>query len=310
MRILILGGFGFIGTNILKHIDNQINSGHSVIVFDRFPVHPHGVTFKCVEKVYSGDFSDSSLINSILGSHKIDLIIHSLSTTVPVNSGNERFDIESNLIPTVELLNMMVKANIKDIVYISSGGAIYGESDNVTSHREKDEPFPKSSYGIVKLAAEKYLFQYASLYGVRPLILRASNLYGPYHYSNRQGIINTAIRSTYSGTCFTVWGNGSATKDYLFSKDFCDILFILINKKVDGKILNIGSGELLSINQILSEIKDRYPQFVWEHTTPNIFDIHNFSLDITELKKIIGEYKFTSFKEGLKNTGLWIENSR
>ena len=128
MKILLLGGFGFIGTNILKHIDNYYPGQYSVVIFDRLPDHPFGMTFNCVDSVYTGDFADIIFVKSILKAHRFDLIIHSLSTTVPASSNNERFDIESNLIPTVELLNMMVEYNQKKIIFISSGGAIYGDS--------------------------------------------------------------------------------------------------------------------------------------------------------------------------------------
>ncbi len=243
MKILLLGGFGFIGTNILKHIDNYYPGKYSVVIFDRLLVHPFGMTFNCVDSVYTGDFADIVFVKSILKAHRFDLIIHSLSTTVPASSNNERFDIESNLIPTVELLNMMVEYNQKKIIYISSGGAIYGDSTATCKHKESDEAFPRSSYGVVKLAAEKYLFQYSSLYQIQPLVLRLSNLYGPYHNSTRQGIINIALRAAADGSEFNVWGTGKACKDYLYINDFCNILFQLIDKKTVNKILNIGSEQ-------------------------------------------------------------------
>ena len=179
-KILILGGFGFIGTNLIKYIDIHYIDEYSVIVFDKLLTHPYGITFDSVEKVYAGDFLDTTNIEYIFKNHKIDLVIHSLSTTVPVTSKNSRFDIESNLIPTIEVLDLMLLYGVKDIIYISSGGAIYGNGNK--HHKETNVNFPLSSYGIVKLAIEKYLHQYSELYGLRALILRLSNPYGKYHY--------------------------------------------------------------------------------------------------------------------------------
>ena len=310
MKVLLLGGFGFIGTNILKHIDKYYPGKYSVVVFDKFPVHPYGESFNCIDSVYTGDFVDSFSVRSIMKTHKFDLIIHSLSSTVPVTSNNARFDIESNLIPTVELLNMMVEYNQKKIIYISSGGAIYGESDSNRKHKESDEAYPRSSYGVVKLAAEKYLFQYALLYQIQPLVLRLSNPYGPFHYSNRQGITNVAISSAYNNKEFEVWGPGDALKDYIYVEDFCGILFKLLEKQITNKVINIGSGQVLSLNEILAEIKILYPQFCWKYTTANIFDIPHFELDTFELRSIIGDYTFTGFRAGLKLIKLWLENNR
>lgn len=308
MKILLLGGFGFIGTNIIKYIDNHHKGDFSVVVFDKLPVHPFGIKGKCVDASFSGDFSDAEVVKSVFKKRRFDIIIHAISTTVPATSKNARYDIESNLVPTVDLLNLLVEYDHKRIIYISSGGAIYGESNAGSKHKETDDTFPKSSYGVVKLAAEKYLFQYSSLYSVEPLILRLSNPYGSYHYSSKQGITNVALRAAKGGKRFKVWGTGDALKDYIYIEDFCDILFQLIKKDVSGKILNIGSEQILSLREILIEIKRLYPDFTWDFTDPNIYDLQHFELDITELRKLIGDYRFTDFRDGLARTNNWLRD--
>lgn len=305
MNVLLLGGFGFIGTNILKYVDRYFPGKYSFYVFDRYFEHPDGITFECIENVYSGDFKDAMIIRSVLQSHSFDFVIHSLSSTVPTTSINVRFDIESNLIPTIELLDIILENNVKNIIFISSGGAIYGKSEN--KHKESDNNFPLSSYGIVKLAIEKYLFQYASLYQLNPLILRLSNPYGPYHYSNKQGISNVALRAAHNQIEFNVWGNGEAKKDYIYIDDFCNILFRLIDKRVTNKILNVASEQVLSLNEILAEIKTIYPSFLWKYSEASILDIDHFELDISELRTIVDTFNFTSFSKGIKLTKHWLE---
>ena len=309
-NILLLGGFGFIGTNLLKYIDSYCSEVYSVVVFDKLPMHPHGVTFDCVEKVYAGDFSDTMYLKSIFQNHKFDLVIHSLSTTVPSTSNNIRFDIESNLIPTIELLNLLVEFSVLDIIFISSGGAIYGDSAYKIKHKETDNTYPMSSYGVVKLAIEKYLFQYTSLYHLRPLILRLSNPYGRYHYSTKQGICNVALRSALQGDTFNVWGTGEAKKDYIFIDDFCDILFRLYANSIHNRVLNVGSGCVLSINQILDEIKSLVPTFCWSYKEASKFDISHFELDTLELNKIIGNYNFSTFGTGLDIVNKWLTHNK
>ena len=272
-KILLLGGFGFIGTNILKYIDNHLKEKFSVIVFDRPLIHPYNLRFNCIEMVYAGEFSDQNALRNIFACHKFDYVIHSLNTTVPSTSDNARFDIESNLLPTIELLNLLVEFNTLNIIFLSSGGAIYGDMLNDTPHRETDFEYPKSSYGIVKLAIEKYLFQYESLYGINPLVLRVSNPYGPYHYSMKQGIVNICLRCAKEDLNFNVWGDGEAKKDYIYIEDFCFILFELIRHEIRRGIYNVASNEILSTNQILDKIKSYFPGFSCQiqKTTEMIF---------------------------------------
>lgn len=284
--ILLLGGYGFIGTNLMKWVDKHLLL-YQFVVFDKYEHHPAGLLFDCIKSAYAGDFSDASCMEQIFADNQIDMVIHSLSSTVPLNAGNARYDIESNLLPTLSLMDTMVRHNVKDIVFFSSGGAVYGESEMGKPHKETDELYPKSSYGVVKLAIEKYMFLYKALYGIRPLVLRLSNPYGKYHYSQRQGIINVALRAAQQGKIFTVWGDGTATKDYIFVEDVCDIVFQLIVQQVTNEVINVGSGELLSVNQILEIVKLYYPSFDWQYQTANANDVKRVELDLGKIRHIL-----------------------
>lgn len=121
-------------------------------------------------------------------------------------------------------------------------------------------------------------------YGFNYLILRLSNPYGPYHYSQKQGVINIALERAMKNDSFSVWGNGEGTKDYIYIEDFCNILFELLDSKVYNKVLNVGSGETVSLNTILRIIKSYYPNFEWINTSSYPNDIANFSLNINRLK--------------------------
>ena len=119
-NVLILGGYGFLGTNIIKFVDAHMRDAYQFIVFDKFDHHMGDVKCESIVKTYAGDFSDAELIERIFLENHIDLIIHALSTTVPVNSANARYDVETNLLPTLDVLALMVKYNVKDIVYIKN----------------------------------------------------------------------------------------------------------------------------------------------------------------------------------------------
>ncbi len=304
--VLLLGGYGFIGTNILSFIEKNLKNQYNVIVFDKLASHFASLSFGCVSRSYSGDFSDSVLLNTIFEENSIDCVIHSLSTTVPATSLNARYDVDSNLVPTLELLNTMIKHNVYDIAYISSGGAIYGNNDIL--HKETEDVFPISSYGVVKLTIEKYLMQYAQLHNLRPLILRLSNPYGPYHYSMKQGVINVALAYAIKNVEFAVWGDGNSEKDYIFIEDFVDILFTLKDKNIHTEVINIASGESLSVNKILESIKTHINSFNWIYKDASKYDVQKFKLDTSKLKSFINNYKFTSFDEGLHKTINWAKS--
>ena len=303
---LVLGGYGFLGTNIIKYIDKHMKDDVQVIVFDKFESHPAGVGFESICRSYAGDFSDEALITRIFDENAIDMVLHCISTTVPATSFNAKFDIESNLIPTVSLLDAMISHKVFDIVYLSSGGAIYG-STSVRPHKETDDVFPKSSYGVVKLAIEKYMMQYAELYGLRPLVLRLSNPYGPWHYSMKQGICNIAVADALAGRKFTVWGDGNGSKDYIFVEDFVKILFILLRNKVNNEVINVASGEHWSVNGILNVVKSIRPGFSWEYVDASMLDVARFELNTERLKSLVGNYCFTSLEDGVKLTFEWAE---
>ena len=232
-KILILGGFGFIGTNLIKYAEEK-RLPYRFIVFDRNKEHKLGLEFTNVEKAYSGDFSDSKQIEAIFAENNIDLVVHSISSTVPLQSNVAKNDIEKNLLPTIALLDEMVKSKVRDIIFLSSGGAVYGDLIADRPHREDDDVFPKSSYGVVKLAIEKYMFQYKSLYGIRPMVLRLSNPYGKYHTFKRQGVINVAMNDAKEGLEFEVWGDGNTVKDYIYVNDVCKIIYELYEKEAFG----------------------------------------------------------------------------
>lgn len=280
-RILLLGAYGFIGTNLMRFIDCK-GLNYKVVTFDKFEKHTEGLSFDCVEASYAGDFADELLMDDIFSNHKIDLVIHCISTTIPVGGQSARYDVESNLLPTIKLLDIMVKHQSQKIVFVSSGGAVYGEGSG--KHSEAEALYPKSSYGVVKVAIEKCLFQYAFGKEIRPLVLRLSNPYGRYHYSKRQGIVNVALEKAKHGETFVVYGDGTATKDYVFVEDFCNGLFELVEKEVWLQVINFGSGYLYSVNEILGEIKKYYPSFTWRYEPANKNDVSFLELDITKLR--------------------------
>jgi len=305
--ILILGGFGFLGSNLLNYIDRFLRNKYNVIVFDKLQDHPFGVKFECISKVYWGDFGNRQEVELLFMENKIDQVFHLVNSTVPATSVDIRFDIESNLLPTISFLELMDYYNVNNIVFISSGGAIYGNTCG-RRHLENEDTFPISSYGIVKLAIEKYICMFNKRNNLTYLILRLSNPYGPFHYSTKQGLVNIALRKSKQKELLTIWGNGLNKKDYIFVEDFTELCMQLVTNEIKNEIINIGSGHSHSINEILEKVKSCDPSFQWEYIEKREFDNMTFELCLDKLNGYIKDFHFTSLETGIKKTLEWNNN--
>jgi len=301
MNILIIGGNGFIGSHLIDHL---LFLKHRVRVFDvsheRFREPLQNVDYRL-----SRLDNIPELYEAMLG---IDIIFHLASASVPSTSNLDQIgDVNSNLISTLNILNLMKRLSVKKIIYLSSGGAVYGNVDQ--NPINEDSPIkPISSYGIVKSTIEHYILLYNRLYNIDYLIVRPSNPYGPRQgHFIAQGVISTFLRKSANLESFSVFGDGSATKDYIYITDFVSLLWQLTEKDAQG-IYNVGSGIGIDLNQIIScinsvtGIKNEV-----NYSIQKAYDVNNFVLDISKLKEVIGEINFTSLEEGIKNTWSWVK---
>lgn len=300
MRILVLGGNGFIGLNL---VDRLINSGHKVCVYDRSRSQLRD-PLENVEYQY-GSLNDESSVSQAL--QNIEVVFHLISSSIPSTSNISPIDdIKNNLVDTISLLECMNKMKIRKIIYISSGGTIYGDSSNALIN--EDHPLnPQCSYGIVKLAVEKYLMMYARLYKFEPVILRASNLYGPWQGKvGLQGLIGTVLSKVINNEPIEVWGDGEVIRDYLYVTDLIDACEGALNKELSG-IFNIGSGVGYSVNQIIKLIEEITSKKIEvRYSESREVDLKKVVLDIRKAKKEFGWKPKFSINEGLKEHYKWL----
>ena len=300
MNSLVLGGNGFIGSHL---VDQLLNSGHNVRVFDQELQLDNTLESKI--DYHCGNFSDLESTTSIL--NDIDIVFHLISTTVPSTSNlNPIDDVQSNLVATITLLENMRKNQIRKIVYFSSGGTIYGENHE-PSIPENYSQNPICSYGIVKLAVEKYLLMYEKLHKFEPLILRLSNPYGPRQKkSEHQGLIGTFLSNIKEGNPIEIWGDGEIIRDYIYISDVISACSLAIEKNITG-IFNIGTGVGYSINQIVALINEVYPsELNIIHREKRSFDVDRVVLDIRKASNVINWAPKVMLKEGLSKHIEWL----
>lgn len=304
MRALIIGGSGFIGSHV---VDRLLADGACVRVFDRarerFRETRSAVDFR------QGDFSDTSSLAEALVD--VDIVFHMLSTSVPATSNLDPVaDIQCNLIGTVRLLELMRSAEVRRMVYLSSGGTVYGPSqtDPVTEGYPKR---PISSYGIVKLAVEKYLMMEQHLHGLSPTILRVSNPYGPRQgHEGVQGVIGTFLWRIAQGERIQIWGDGSVIRDFVYINDLAELCARCAQQNVAG-IFNAGSGYGASINEVLDVIKKVTGHAVRPDYKPGRgFDVPRVVLDITAIQNETDWRPQTSLSDGIERTWEWVNGQQ
>lgn len=295
-RYLLIGGNGFVGSHIK---DMLADKGASVRILDRYPERFRDADRRvdyCI-----GDFSDPKTMKSALAG--IDTVIHLQSTTVPSTSEHSNvFDIESNLIPTVRLLENMVECGCQRIIYLSSGGAVYGNPQHVPIGEEAPLA-PISSYGVIKSVIERYL-QYFERYDIRSLVIRPSNLYGIRQGNTGVlGLVNTLLEKTLRDEEVVIFGDGNAVKDYVHIEDLLDLLAKAIAMDVTG-VFNVGSGEGVSVNEVVAMVRSvTGKEMHIRHESARPFDVARIVLDITKASAVLGWKPTVRLEDGIRQ--LW-----
>lgn len=249
MKIVLIGGNGFIGRSILRNLD--VPGNRRVVVFDRSCCN---TTLNNVEYI-SGDLHDKDALDAVI--EEGDCVIHLGCTSVPVSSNfSIGHDATSNLLTTINLLDVCAQKRIGKFIFASSGGGIYGKPQYIPID-EVHPTEPLSIYGVHKLTIEKYLSIIEKKIGIDTVCLRIANPYGVYQRPfTGQGVIATFLASAIMNRPVSVWGDGTAVRDYIYIDDLCDLFNKVIAQKNCSGIYNVGSGYGTSISNIIKIIEE------------------------------------------------------
>jgi UDP-glucose 4-epimerase len=305
MRILVLGGSGFLGSHI---VDKFLAEKHGVAVYDLYPERfrrsPAGIQF------HTGDFGNVGALNELIATG-FDAVIHCVSTTTPKSSNESpEFDIQSNVIGTLYLLDICVKHKVGKVVFLSSGGTVYGDIGDKDKVDETHAVRPMCSYGVSKLTIEHYLDVYRHLRSLDYVALRLSNPYGERQSPLRAlGALTVFLHRSLKKQNVEVWGDGSVTRDYIYVGDVANAVYLATVHPVSG-VFNVGTGTGLSLHDILNQIKTlvgREPIVEW--LGPRSFDVPRIVLDATKLKKATAWSCHTNLEDGVAITADWLRNT-
>lgn len=301
MRILVVGGGGFIGGHLVERL---VDSGHRVRVYGRNPnrFRPAPKEAELVE----GELGNHGLVREAV--RGMEVVFHLVSNTLPKTSNDDpAYDVRSNLVDTIGLLEACVEAGAGKVVFASSGGTVYGPPREVPIP-EGHPTDPINSCGIVKLATEKYLGLFHHLHGLDYAALRISNPYGPYQDpSGQQGAVGVFLNRLRRGRPITIWGDGEVVRDYLYISDLMDALELAARTRTRRKVFNIGSGRGVSMNDLvtaISEVAGERPEV--EYSPGRSLDVPASVLDIRRAKEELGWSPRTELTEGISRTWAWI----
>ena len=307
MKIALYGGNGFIGRRLRDHL---LAHGHTVLTLSRS--NQPGVSAKHTHSTTAP--GDAKAMRTLL--EGVDVLFHLASDSTPGSTHlNPVREGTANILPSLELLALLQDLPQLRLIFVSSGGAIYHADEDMEASTENSTLSPRSYYGAGKIALEFFIDAYRQQTGNAATILRPSNLYGPGQYAKQQfGIVPTLLTAIREGKPFTIWGDGSARRDFLYIDDFlslCDRVVVGMRATDTMTILNAGSGEGASIHE-LCELAEK----VTERTLCRNFapqrgvDMPVAHLDSTSAQELLNWSAKTNLKRGLELTWRWFQEYR
>ena len=301
MKILVTGGAGFIGSNV---VDALVKDGHEVTVLDNLSTGKEE-NINPEVKFYNIDLLDIESLEFVFREFKPDVVNHhAAQIDVRKSVEDPAFDAETNIIGSINLFELSINAGVRRIIFSSTGGALYGEPEKLPA--SEDTPIePLSPYGVSKYCVENYLNYFKRLYGIERVILRYANVYGPRQDPlGEAGVVAIFTGKILKGEKPVIYGDGTQTRDYVFVEDVVRANVLALEGK-EG-IYNIGTGSETSVNELIeifSKVLGR--EIKLEYAPPRKGEVSRISLDGEKAKRELGCVPKYSLPEGIRKTIEW-----
>ncbi|ACA54427.1 NAD-dependent epimerase/dehydratase family protein [Clostridium botulinum] len=304
MKVLVSGGAGFIGSNL---VDKLINLGHNVCIIDNLSTgNINNVNKKA--QLYINDILDPN-VSKIFEKEKFDIVYH-LAAQIDVQKSiaNPIFDSDVNVCGTINIINNCVKYNVKKIVY-SSSAAVYGHPQYLPID-EAHGIRPISYYGLSKYTAEEYIRVFSNLNNLDFTILRYANVYGIRQDPKGEGgVISIFMNSLFKKQPLYIFGDGSALRDYIFVEDIVDTNIAALSGGGKERF-NIGTGVYTSVKELAENMIDIIGlKCNIEYAPARKGDIANSYFNISKAKNKLNWIPKFSLKDGLKKTIEYYKNN-
>lgn len=312
-RALITGGAGFIGSHISEHF---LERGWSVEIIDDLSTGKRD-NVPSAATLHTLDVRSPDAVR-IIREGSFDAILH-LAAQIDVRKSlaDPGYDASVNIVGTlamVEALRSSATATKCRFVFVSTGGALYG--DFVTPPNEETFPKdPESPYGIAKLSAELYLAYYGRVHGLDTVCIRLGNVYGPRQDPHGEaGVVAIFCGRILEGRALTVFGEGKQTRDYVYVKDVAAAAFLAATNplpkqaQLDSRGFNIGTGVGNSVNELAQTLlRAAGTKVPVEHAPARPGEQQHSVLNVTKAAKVLGWKPSVSFEAGLAETFGWFK---
>ncbi|MBJ7337654.1 NAD-dependent epimerase/dehydratase family protein [Mycolicibacterium sp.] len=315
-RSLVTGAAGFIGSNL---VDRLLADGHEVVGIDNLSTgHVDNLASAWqVERSHPGrfrfhhlDVTAPELTDVVLGSNP-DVIFHlAAQIDVRVSVRDPLFDARSNVLGTINLCEASREAGVQKIVYAASGGSRYG-TPSALPVGEGALANPLSPYAVAKFAGETYLRAYAGMYGVTPICLALSNVYGPRQsIRGEAGVIAVFGSSMVAGREVTIYGDGTATRDYVYVDDVVEAFVLAAASNAEtAELYNVGTGRqtsVLELHRLMAAMFDDAADPVYKPARTG--ELQAIALDAGKAARELGWMPAAGLEEGIAHTVEWLRS--
>jgi UDP-glucose 4-epimerase len=306
-KILITGGAGFIGSHVA---DGYLALGHEVVVVDDLST-GHRSNLSHRARLYEVDLTDAAALARILERERPDVVNHhAAQKSVRVSVEDPAEDARINIIGSLRLLELSRRHGVRKVIFISTGGAIYGEEVPIPTPEEAPAR-PVSPYGIAKLSVEHYLYYYGVQFGMPHVVLRYANVYGPRQDPHGEaGVVAIFVERLLDGQECTIYGDGEQTRDYVYVGDLVRANVAALDGKMQG-IYNIGTGRETSVNELYQRLQavmrvERPPRYA--PARPG--EQRRSAVDITKAAREMDWHPEIAFADGLARTVEYFQAAR
>lgn len=303
---MVTGGAGFVGSHV---VDRVLGHGHEVSVVDdlstgrRDAVHRAARFFRCDIR--------SRRLPAIVAAWRPDAVVHAAAqASVSRSLVDPAFDASVNILGTLALLRSCGAAGVRTLVYISTGGAAYGDTSIVPT--PEDQPaMATSPYGVSKTSAERYVECYAELFAMRTLVLRLANVYGPrQNPEGEAGVVAIFSHRLLQGAPCVINGDGEQTRDFVYVEDVADAVLRGLERAGAAGVVNIGTGVETTVNAIYARLAHaagvtRPPA----HGPAKPGEQRRSALAAARAARVLGWTPATALDEGLERTLQYFKTS-
>jgi UDP-glucose 4-epimerase len=305
-KILVTGGAGFIGSHV---VDLFVSHGYEVVIVDDLST-GRASNLNPAAKFYQMDIRDPKIRDVFEGERPDFISHHAAQMDVRRSVAQPLFDADVNILGSINLIECAKEFNVKHFVYISTGGAVYGEPETLPCD-EMHPINPICQYGASKHTVEHYLYMYNVNYGLQYTVLRYPNVFGPRQDPHGEaGVVAIFTGKMLDNEPVTINGDGEQTRDFVFVRDCARANLLAVTVEHAPGIYNIGWGRPTSINEIFTNLAK-----VTGYTHPvsygpaKVGETRHIYLDASKANRDLGWSATLSLEEGLRETVEYFRTS-